>query len=74
MSPLNEISEGTINMNKLIFMSTVGVVTRCPLQLKLRRIKTEDQWKAVISYRTESIENKKEFCDPLQVEQYVREG
>ncbi|KAI4877135.1 hypothetical protein NFI96_026489, partial [Prochilodus magdalenae] len=51
-----------------------GVVTRCPLQLKLRRIKTEVQWKAVISYKKESIENKTEFCDPLQVEQYVREA
>ncbi|KAM9454346.1 interferon-induced GTP-binding protein Mx2-like [Clarias gariepinus] len=44
-----------------------GIVTRCPLELKLRKIKCGVQWKAVISYGDELIE----FDDPSLVEGYV---
>ncbi|KAM9454347.1 interferon-induced GTP-binding protein Mx3-like [Clarias gariepinus] len=44
-----------------------GIVTRCPLELKLRKIKWGVQWKAVISYGEEFIE----FDDPSLVEGYV---
>ncbi|KAM9455166.1 interferon-induced GTP-binding protein Mx3-like [Clarias gariepinus] len=44
-----------------------GIVTRCPLELKLRKIKCGVQWKAVISYGDEFIE----FNDPSLVEGYV---
>ncbi|KAF5901385.1 interferon-induced GTP-binding protein Mx3-like, partial [Clarias magur] len=44
-----------------------GIVTRCPLELKLRKIKCGVQWKAVISYKEELIE----FEDPSLVERYV---
>ncbi|KAF5901382.1 interferon-induced GTP-binding protein Mx3-like, partial [Clarias magur] len=44
-----------------------GIVTRCPLELKLRKIKCGVQWKAVISYRAEG----REFDDPSLVEHYV---
>ncbi|KAM9454852.1 interferon-induced GTP-binding protein Mx3-like [Clarias gariepinus] len=44
-----------------------GIVTRCPLELKLRKIKCGVKWQAVISYRKEFIE----FDDPSLVERYV---
>uniref|UniRef100_A0AAR2JYI2 Uncharacterized protein n=1 Tax=Pygocentrus nattereri TaxID=42514 RepID=A0AAR2JYI2_PYGNA len=47
-----------------------GIVTRCPLELKLRKIKGGVQWRAAISYKEEYIE----FDDPLLVEHYVAEA
>uniref|UniRef100_A0AAR2LSA5 Uncharacterized protein n=1 Tax=Pygocentrus nattereri TaxID=42514 RepID=A0AAR2LSA5_PYGNA len=47
-----------------------GIVTRCPLELKLRKIKGGVQWRAAISYKEEYIE----FDDPLLVEHYVEEA
>ncbi|GAA6090105.1 interferon-induced GTP-binding protein Mx3-like [Tachysurus ichikawai] len=47
-----------------------GIVTRCPLELKLRKIKCGVQWKAVISYKDESIE----FNDPSEVEGFVKKA
>ncbi|XP_048865153.1 interferon-induced GTP-binding protein Mx3-like isoform X1 [Brienomyrus brachyistius] len=44
-----------------------GIVTRCPLELKLRKLKGGVQWHAVISYKNEYIE----FNDPSKVESYV---
>ncbi|XP_034155886.2 interferon-induced GTP-binding protein Mx3 isoform X1 [Pangasianodon hypophthalmus] len=44
-----------------------GIVTRCPLELKLRKIKCGIQWKAVISYKEQFVE----FDDPTLVEGYV---
>ncbi|XP_017313300.1 interferon-induced GTP-binding protein Mx2 [Ictalurus punctatus] len=45
-----------------------GIVTRCPLELKLRKIKCGVQWQAVISYKDQFIE----FDDPSLVEGYVK--
>ncbi|XP_022530557.2 interferon-induced GTP-binding protein Mx1 [Astyanax mexicanus] len=47
-----------------------GIVTRCPLELKLRKIKGGVQWRATISYRDEYIE----FDDPSLVGTYVEEA
>ncbi|KAL6481492.1 hypothetical protein MHYP_G00095720 [Metynnis hypsauchen] len=47
-----------------------GIVTRCPLELKLRKIKCGVHWRAVISYQGEFIE----FDDPSLVEGYVEEA
>ncbi|XP_036413417.1 interferon-induced GTP-binding protein Mx1-like [Colossoma macropomum] len=47
-----------------------GIVTRCPLELKLRKIKGGVQWRAAISYKEEYTE----FDDPLMVEHYVAEA
>ncbi|XP_060754689.1 interferon-induced GTP-binding protein Mx1-like isoform X1 [Neoarius graeffei] len=47
-----------------------GIVTRCPLELKLRKIKCGVQWKAVMSYNEQRIE----FDDPSLVERYVEEA
>nr|XP_023694470.1 interferon-induced GTP-binding protein Mx2-like [Paramormyrops kingsleyae] len=44
-----------------------GIVTRCPLELKLRKLKGGVQWHAVISYKNEYIE----FNDPSKVEGHV---
>ncbi|KAG5277349.1 hypothetical protein AALO_G00116520 [Alosa alosa] len=44
-----------------------GIVTRCPLMLKLRKLLGGVQWKAIISYKDTSTE----FSDPSLVEQYV---
>uniref|UniRef100_A0A3B4CGR5 Dynamin-type G domain-containing protein n=1 Tax=Pygocentrus nattereri TaxID=42514 RepID=A0A3B4CGR5_PYGNA len=41
-----------------------GIITRCPLQLKLRKIKNEVKWQAVLSYKDTSIK----LEDPSQVE------
>ncbi|KAG7315743.1 hypothetical protein KOW79_020609 [Hemibagrus wyckioides] len=47
-----------------------GIVTRCPLELKLRKIKCGVQWRAVISYKEEFTE----FNDPSLVEGYVEKA
>ncbi|KAG9348814.1 hypothetical protein JZ751_029131 [Albula glossodonta] len=47
--------------------SSAGIVTRCPLELKLRKLRGGIQWRAVISYKDEVIQ----FDDPLLVEGYV---
>ncbi|XP_027012048.2 interferon-induced GTP-binding protein Mx2-like [Tachysurus fulvidraco] len=47
-----------------------GIVTRCPLELKLRKIKCGVQWQAVMSYKEQFIE----FDDPSLVENYVKEA
>ncbi|KAA0702287.1 Mx Interferon-inducible [Triplophysa tibetana] len=46
-----------------------GIVTRCPLQLKLHKIK-KGPWSGTISYR----DNKETFQDPLKVDHLVREA
>ncbi|XP_076129164.1 interferon-induced GTP-binding protein Mx1-like isoform X1 [Alosa pseudoharengus] len=47
-----------------------GIVTRCPLMLKLRKLKGGVQWKAIISYKDTTTE----FTDPTLVEGYVNEA
>uniref|UniRef100_A0A4W4FKN3 Dynamin-type G domain-containing protein n=1 Tax=Electrophorus electricus TaxID=8005 RepID=A0A4W4FKN3_ELEEL len=44
-----------------------GIVTRCPLELKLRKIRCGINWRAVISYNDDYIE----FDDPSMVEDHV---
>lgn len=46
-----------------------GIVTRCPLELKLRMDK-KAHWNAVLSYRGQSVK----INDPLQVSDYVKKG
>ncbi|XP_017313299.1 interferon-induced GTP-binding protein Mx [Ictalurus punctatus] len=45
-----------------------GIVTRCPLELKLRKLNDSSKWTAIISYR----DVQETFMDPSQVEGYVR--
>uniref|UniRef100_A0A8C1JV67 Interferon-induced GTP-binding protein Mx3-like n=1 Tax=Cyprinus carpio TaxID=7962 RepID=A0A8C1JV67_CYPCA len=45
-----------------------GIVTRCPLELKLRKSNNGSSWAATISYN----EVRETFHDPAQVESYVR--
>nr|AGI42757.1 myoxvirus resistance protein B [Anguilla anguilla] len=47
-----------------------GIVTRCPLELKLRKLRGGIHWKASISYGDEFIQ----FDDPSLVEGYVAEA
>ncbi|KAG7315752.1 hypothetical protein KOW79_020618 [Hemibagrus wyckioides] len=47
-----------------------GIVTRCPLALKLRKIKCGVQWQATISYKGQFTE----FNDPSLVEGYVEKA
>lgn len=47
-----------------------GIVTRCPLELKLRKLKDGSEWTAIISYK----EVRETFHDPKQVEGFVRRG
>ncbi|XP_062406674.1 interferon-induced GTP-binding protein Mx-like isoform X2 [Sardina pilchardus] len=45
-----------------------GIVTRCPLMLKLRKLKGGVQWRAIISFSG----TRKEFTDKSQVEEQVK--
>ncbi|XP_047659084.1 interferon-induced GTP-binding protein Mx2-like [Tachysurus fulvidraco] len=47
-----------------------GIVTRCPLELKLRKIKCGVQWRAVIYYKDECAA----FTDPSEVEGFVKKA
>ncbi|XP_062866470.1 interferon-induced GTP-binding protein Mx-like [Trichomycterus rosablanca] len=47
-----------------------GIVTRCPLELKLRKLKAGASWTAVISYG----DVQETFTDPSKVESYVRKA
>ncbi|KAK2881494.1 hypothetical protein Q8A67_018762 [Cirrhinus molitorella] len=46
-----------------------GIVTRCPLELKLRKLR-QGQWSGTISYRG----HKETFYDPLMVDNLVRKA
>ncbi|XP_045140371.1 interferon-induced GTP-binding protein Mx1 isoform X2 [Echinops telfairi] len=47
-----------------------GIVTRCPLVLKLKKLVHEEQWRGKISYRDSEIE----LLFPSEVEQEVRKA
>ncbi|XP_072556636.1 interferon-induced GTP-binding protein Mx2-like isoform X2 [Paramormyrops kingsleyae] len=47
-----------------------GIVTRCPLELKMKRIKAKDNWHGKIKYKSEE----KEIKDPSQVEKFIRKA
>ncbi|CAM4734634.1 unnamed protein product [Leuciscus chuanchicus] len=47
-----------------------GIVTRCPLELKLRKLSIGSEWTATISYN----DVRETFHDPAQVESFVRKA
>nr|XP_055035707.1 interferon-induced GTP-binding protein Mx3-like [Misgurnus anguillicaudatus] len=47
-----------------------GIVTRCPLELKLRKVRSGISWKASLSYRDKNVEIK----NPLSVEQLIADA
>ncbi|XP_062866732.1 interferon-induced GTP-binding protein Mx1-like [Trichomycterus rosablanca] len=47
-----------------------GIVTRCPLELKMKRSKDEDVWHAKISYQN----HEEEIEDPADVEKMIRKA
>ncbi|XP_056114685.1 interferon-induced GTP-binding protein MxB-like [Rhinichthys klamathensis goyatoka] len=47
-----------------------GIVTRCPLELKMIRTKGEDKWHGRISYKN----YKEDIDDPAEVEKKIREA
>uniref|UniRef100_A0A3Q2KMY4 Interferon-induced GTP-binding protein Mx1 n=1 Tax=Equus caballus TaxID=9796 RepID=A0A3Q2KMY4_HORSE len=47
-----------------------GIVTRCPLVLKLKRLVKEDEWKGKVSYRDIEVE----ISNALDVEEQVRKA
>ncbi|XP_006639146.2 interferon-induced GTP-binding protein Mx3-like [Lepisosteus oculatus] len=47
-----------------------GIVTRCPLELKLKKIREEDDWTAKISYQG----HEEDILLPSDVEQKIREA
>ncbi|XP_067235403.1 interferon-induced GTP-binding protein Mx-like [Chanodichthys erythropterus] len=59
-----------------------GIVTRCPLELRLKKVTSGVSWKAVLTYRKKKTnpkehstnERKFEFGDPSKVEQHVTEA
>jgi len=48
----------------------IGIVTRCPLELKLKKVTGGVSWKAVISYNKKKIE----FLDSSLVGKQIEEG
>lgn len=48
----------------------LGIVTRCPLELKMIRSKEEEKWHGRISYQN----HEEDFDDPAEVEKKIREG
>ncbi|XP_060898306.1 interferon-induced GTP-binding protein Mx-like [Labrus mixtus] len=47
-----------------------GIVTRCPLELKMKKMREGEQWAGVISYR----DVREEIDDPADVDEKVREA
>ncbi|XP_073697609.1 interferon-induced GTP-binding protein MxA-like [Garra rufa] len=47
-----------------------GIVTRCPLELKMIRTKDEEKWQGRISY----LEKVEDIYDPAEVEKKIREA
>ncbi|KAJ8352507.1 hypothetical protein SKAU_G00239830 [Synaphobranchus kaupii] len=47
-----------------------GIVTRCPLELKMKRLKEEEGWHGRISYNDRNVE----IDDPDDVEKMIREA
>uniref|UniRef100_UPI0009B43285 interferon-induced GTP-binding protein Mx-like n=1 Tax=Monopterus albus TaxID=43700 RepID=UPI0009B43285 len=47
-----------------------GIVTRCPLELKMKRKKEGDEWYGKISYR----DYEEEIEDPVDVEKLIRDA
>lgn len=47
-----------------------GIVTRCPLELKMKRRKEGQEWYGKISYQ----DHEEELDDPTAVEKKIREG
>ncbi len=52
------------------FMFSKGIVTRCPLELKMIRTKDEGKWHAKIRYH----DKEEDIDDPAEVEKKIREG
>ncbi|XP_077061452.1 interferon-induced GTP-binding protein MxB [Siphateles boraxobius] len=47
-----------------------GIVTRCPLEIKMKRTKGEDKWRGRISYQN----YEEDIDDPAEVEKKIREA
>uniref|UniRef100_A0A3B3QHE5 MX dynamin like GTPase 1 n=1 Tax=Paramormyrops kingsleyae TaxID=1676925 RepID=A0A3B3QHE5_9TELE len=47
-----------------------GIVTRCPLELKMKKIQAEDEWHGKIKYK----EVEMEIVKPSEVEKFIREA
>ena len=53
-----------------VFGTIAGIVTRCPLELKLKRIPATQAWKGKMCYRNTSLE----LQNASEVEKAIREG
>ena len=57
-----------------IGQSCLDIVTRCPLELQLKKV-VEKPWKAILTYKTlEGIPERLEINDPHEVGFQIREG
>ncbi len=54
----------------LLYVFAIGIVTRCPLELRLKKVEDGASWKAVLSYSDTKIE----FVDSSSLENRVHEG
>ena len=53
-----------------MYNDLLGIVTRCPLVLKLKKLVNEDEWKGKVSFRDKETE----ISDASQVEKEISEG
>lgn len=51
-------------------MWSPGIVTRCPLVLKLKKLINEDEWRGKVSYQDTEME----ISDPSEVEVEINKG
>lgn len=51
-------------------MWSPGIVTRCPLVLKLKKLVNEDKWRGKVSYQDREVE----ISDPAEVEEEINKG
>lgn len=49
-------------------------MTRCPLELKLKKITKDNNWRGVLSYKKLKEEKKKILKDPAEIENAVLHG
>uniref|UniRef100_A0A3B3I179 Interferon-induced GTP-binding protein Mx n=1 Tax=Oryzias latipes TaxID=8090 RepID=A0A3B3I179_ORYLA len=71
IEPIHKILSGSLNkvpFSCLDFHS--GIVTRCPLELKMKRKKEGEEWYGKISYQ----DREEEIDDPTTVEKKIREA
>lgn len=65
-----EHTQGSVVSSNIYAFHRKGIVTRCPLELKMKRKKEGEEWYGKISYQ----DHEEDLDDPEKVEAKIREG